>query len=206
VQAGRREPKASRGTEIAAISNDDGEESTMKSDNDPVVALTDPNRTPRPNARRMLLRGSFAAPTVLTLSSGSALANTSSLRCFNNMPEGISGVPENFYRVQRYTHTPTGGGDVTTLVKAAEITSVGATKFNTSEFTNDKDWIRVSDGAKFTETTGDFAIGTGFVALRFENRGSTTAPVLYVTGLANSDIITSGTGKILSHSCWSSFT
>jgi hypothetical protein len=176
----------------------------MQADKDPVVPVAAPDRSPAPNARRRLLRGTFAAPTVLALSSGSALANTSSLRCFDNMREGINEAPSNFFGVQRYQHTAA-SGDVTYLVKAAEITNEGMDKFNTSGFTAGKDWIRVSDGANFTETTGTFAMGSGRVALRFENRGTQAAPVLHVTGLSNSAAAVSGTGKVLSTSCWSSF-
>lgn len=41
-------------------------------------------------ARRKLLRGAFAAPAVMTLYSGNALATSSSLRCLTNQVNGLN--------------------------------------------------------------------------------------------------------------------
>jgi hypothetical protein len=180
----------------------------MQASNDPDVPLTKPDQAPQLNARRRLLRGTFAAPTLLTLSSGSALAQSSSLRCFRNMPAGLDNPPANFFTVPRYTHLAS-GGTTTKVVKAADINSVGTVNgFNASTYTSGKTWIKVSDGASFTPSSGSFAADTGkTVALRFQNFGTETAPNLRITGLAKSAASTSGPieGKVLSSSCWSSF-
>jgi hypothetical protein len=181
----------------------------MQSDNDPVVALTDLNRTPRPNARRMLLRGSFAAPTVLTLSSGSALAATSSLRCFNNMPVAIvdSQPPSNFFQVQRWSHNGL------QLVDAHQITQVaGAQGFDAGVFSTNQAaetvWFKVSDATVYVATgASPTKDGTNSVALRFERFGTDTPPKLRITGLSAGSQQSSGAGggKVLSGSCWTSF-
>lgn len=178
----------------------------MKSDNDPVVALTDPNRTPRPNARRMLLRGSFAAPTVLTLSSGSALANTSSLRCFNSMPSGIDAPPHNYLRVKRYKLAV--DNVVHHLVNADEIKVEAIAKgFDARDFTEGKGtWINAKDGLKFeTAATPTENVQKPWVALRFETHEANGLVTLRVTGLSRSAQNVTGTGVVVTTSCWSSF-
>jgi hypothetical protein len=178
----------------------------MQSDNDPVVALTDPNRTPRPNARRMLLRGSFAVPTVLTLSSGSALANTSSLRCFNSMPTGIDAPPHNYFRVKRYKHDV--AGVVHPLVNAEEIILEARAKgFDARDFTYGKGmWINARDGLKFTTSVKPTENANNpWVALRFESHEANGSLTLRVTGLSRSAQNVTGTGRVLTSSCWSSF-
>lgn len=54
--------------------------------------------TPKPNsARRRLLRGAFAVPAVMTVHSGSALANSSNpLRCFTNT-NSVPGVTDSAF-------------------------------------------------------------------------------------------------------------
>jgi hypothetical protein len=63
---------------------------------------------PMNSARRKLLRGSVSVPTIMTLSSGAAMANGSTIRCFNN----ATWLPDpNTYSVrgvQRYTKTISG--------------------------------------------------------------------------------------------------
>jgi hypothetical protein len=186
----------------------------MKSDNDPVVPVAAPHRSPKPNARRLLLRGSFAAPTVLTLSSGSALANTSSLRCFTNLPTYVAGSQPlpNFFQVQRWVHNQVG------LVDAHQITFIAkAQGFDAGIFTVDSTvaketvWFRVSDASRYTvpdpvaPPTKD---GSSSVALRFK-LVSETPPSLQITGLSDGAGHMSNPNmpdKVLSSSCWSSFT
>jgi hypothetical protein len=160
----------------------------------------------RASARRRMLRGTFAVPTVLTLSSGSALAATSSLRCFDNSPKGVDAPPQNYFRVQRYKYFK--GGITTYLVKVLDITNLSTVNgFSATEYVSGKgDWIKVADGSAFPVGSGGQGpdAETVYVALRFENYGTDALPAFKVTGLATSSLDTSGFGKVLTHSCWAS--
>jgi hypothetical protein len=182
----------------------------MKPGNDPVVPVTDPDRNPRPNARRMLLRGSFAAPTLLTLSSGSALAAASSLQCFNKLPSAITDPqpPANFFQVQRYSH------DGNKLVDARQITDVASAQgFEAGVFQTNQPlgtvWFDVTNISMPYVVSGaaPTADASNSVALRFNNVGTDEAPILRITGLSSGLSQSSGqeNGKVLSSSCWSSF-
>jgi hypothetical protein len=163
----------------------------------------------KPNeARRRLVRGSFAAPAVLALSSGSALAASSSLRCFDNSPNGVDAPDsKNVFKVQRWTVTV--GTTTTKLVKGADITTEGVLRgFSTSTYVGSKVWIDVATGLQFVVTTPAPTIESSplkQVALRLVNVGTPTAPSFSVNGLARSSSSTSGAGKVMWGSCWSSF-
>lgn len=180
----------------------------MQADNDPVIPVIAPVRSEQLNARRRLLRGTFAAPTVLTLSSGSALANTSALRCFNNMPSDFSGsasgIPGNFFQVKR--HSLVVDNATKYLVNAKAIRDIESLQgFATSTFTSGKTWIDVNTGADFIAGATVPSPDGQFVALRFEMVSGGPKPTARVIGLANATSTTLGPGKVLSASCWSSF-
>ena len=180
----------------------------MQADNDPVVPVTAPSQSEPLNARRRLLRGTFAAPTVLTLSSGSALANTSALRCFNNMPSDFStstgGIPGNFFQVNR--HSLTVNSTTKLLVNAGDIRTIeSAQMFVPSTFASGKTWIDVGTGASFDVGSATPLKDGKFVALRFEMVTGGAKPTARVIGLANDTLPATGAGKVLSGSCWSSF-
>jgi hypothetical protein len=185
----------------------------MQADNDTVVPVTAPSQSESLNARRRLLRGTFAAPTVLTLSSGSALANTSALRCFNNMPSDFSGstggVPGNFFQVHRYSLTVGSSTTSTTklLVNAADIQTIERNQgFATSALASGKTWIDLSTGLEFVPGSNEVPTKDGqVVALRFEMVTGGTKPSARVVGFANATSAATGPGKVLSASCWSSF-
>jgi hypothetical protein len=182
------------------MSDEPAKELSMKSDPETGHPLNHEKVGLQVTARRRLLRGTFAAPSVLALSSGSALAASSSLRCFNNAPAGVNNPPANYFTVQRYIST---GQKV---VKASDITNLGILKgFSTSAYVGTKTWIKVTDGSEFTPS-GEPALNPGvLVALRLSNVGTDAAPVFSVTGLALDATVVSGAGNVMTTSCWSSF-
>ena len=168
----------------------------------------------RASARRRLLRGTFAVPTVLTLSSGSALAATSSLRCFANAPLAVDSPPSNYFRVQRFIGK-LGTETTMAVVKGSEISGLAATNgFLAGAFaatTTAEIWFRVSDGFKVNPSGNDASSGPKtdgtYVALRLDRTGGTdAAPVFTVTGLAGSSVAYFGpvTARVMTHSCWAS--
>lgn len=176
----------------------------MIDDNDRTMSSR-PGPAPQ-QARRRLLRGSFAAPTVLAISSGSALAASSALRCFNNAPAGVDAPPENFFRVQRYSIKES--GTTIKVVKASDIMSLAILwGFDGAWYTSGKTLIDIRYGNDVKEN-GTLAADSGaFVSLRFDNVGTDTLPSFRVTGLAESSTVYSGSGsaKVMTGSCWSSF-
>lgn len=154
--------------------------------------------------RRRLLRGSFSAPAVLSLSSGSAFAN--SVNCLAKAPRSIDAPPETPFSVQRYSVTV--GSTPYKVVKAADISSKATISgYGSASFVAGKTWIDVA-------TSGNLDVGSAaptsepgvFVALRFENMGTEQAPLYAVTGLGQSETIYSGSGqaRVMSESCWNS--
>lgn len=173
------------------------------------VEARTPESTPVVTARRRLLRGSFAAPTVLTLCSGSALAASSALRCFSNAPAGVaaSTVPDNIWRVARYRTRVNGvtfqvfsGSDIRRLEGA------NAPRLALGRFESGK-WYRAETGA-------ETAVGSGsanapardgvLLALRLGVVDPTALkPQFVVLGVAAGNS-PAGPGKIMTTSCWTS--
>lgn len=163
-------------------------------------------------ARRRLLRGTFAAPAVMTLSSGSALAASSALVCASKLPETVtdSDIPGNYFQVQRYTATKAGSPPETRLlVKGGDINTVASNQGFAAGSYGSFTWINVSDGSDATAWVGTEITPTAesgkAVALRFENTGTESAPVFTVSGLSDAAQPGVGTGKVMSASCWNSF-
>jgi hypothetical protein len=121
------------------------------------------------------------------------------------MPDGIDSPSENYFRVQRYTYFK--GNVITKLVKAAEITALANVEgFSATDFVSGKDWIKVADGTAFPVSGGqgpDPETGV-YVALRFQNDGTDELPAFKVTGLALSANEISGSGQVMTSSCWTS--
>jgi hypothetical protein len=158
--------------------------------------------TARATARRRLLRGSFAVPTVVALSSGSALAQSSSLNCFGKLPQGVESPPENVFRVQRFTYVV--GGVPTQLVKASDISNLAdAQGFDARRYVYGKTYINVATGLDFPIAGGAFTTDTNFVSLRFTIVGTGAAALDFkVSGLANSASALTGIGNVMTGSCW----
>lgn len=157
-------------------------------------------------ARRRLLRGAYAVPAVLTVHTGSALAGASSLACFGRLPNGVNvGAADTFWRVQQYSCFV--GGVATKVVKVAEIKTLCDTKstgtIDTSWCTGT--WRKVSTGSTCTPDAAPTSDGAGsMVAIRIANVSLTSTPSWKVTGVIPNSSST-GTGKPMAQSCWSSF-
>jgi hypothetical protein len=141
----------------------------------------------------------------MTLSSGSALAASSSLNCFKKLPEGVDSPPVNFFRVQRYTYI--NGTTTTRLVLASDINNLAVQGFDASLYIAGKTWIDVATGLDFPiqpSTTPQPAQDTGvFVSLRFTVDEPGNLPSDFkVTGLAKSASELSGEGNVMTGSCW----
>jgi hypothetical protein len=164
----------------------------------------------RTEARRRLLRGAFAVPTVLTLSSGSALARSSSVRAFDNWEDAFP-VPQNVRTVSRYTATLTDGTTTRPVVKASDISDMQVDGvFETTSFAGGKSWIDVGNGDNYT--AADFKGGvepsvpdTSVVALKVMYTETPAPGYFTVVGLAFDATTQTGSGKMLPGSAWCSF-
>lgn len=159
------------------------------------------------SARRRLIRGAFSVPAVLTVATGSAMATTSPTVCAARLPTGVSvGTNDTYFRVQRYTALV--GTSHVPVVRAQDIRNrVGPHGIDTS-WCGTKDWIRVSDAAAVTPNANTVPTSDGssaFVALRFTNHGTDKVPVFRVSGLSTGLTTGTGSGGLLTGSCWSSF-
>lgn len=160
-------------------------------------------------ARRRLLRGAYAVPAVLTVHTGSALATSSALACFNKLPTGVDiGLPDNYWRVKRYTVTRP-DNTTTKCVNANEIISLCNSKSPSIDksWLTGRTWIKVSDGTDVTAKSGTTPSHDTdkWVAIRISNIGSPTTPVWKVTGVSPSSTGGTGSAKVMAQSCWNSF-
>jgi hypothetical protein len=156
-------------------------------------------------ARRRLLRGSFGVPTVLALSSGSALANTSAMRCYVNGPTYVPNpVPANYFRVPLYRANVQ--STETFLVLGADIRAFNSTRLDAATYANRGERIRVSDGTAIQQSSNPQRVDGAFVVLRLDY---VTPPggvsFWQVTGLALDQTIANGPGRVMTASCWTSF-
>lgn len=163
--------------------------------------MTSPETKPTTTqaARRKLVRGAFAAPALLTVYSGSALATGSAKRCLVNQTNSPTMLPvsnslDNFLRVQlQQTGSTTisywvRGSDLQIYKKASNsvyITSAEWQPFNISTNTA---------GAKQASAPASPSASTKYAAIRFDAYGN-------VVGVG-----IGGTGQsALSGTCWHSF-
>jgi hypothetical protein len=110
---------------------------------------------------------------------------------------------DNFFRVQRYALTV--GSETRYLVNRGDINLVAAAHgFSAGTYGTGNLWILVADGSgqdSWVDTNTPAKEDSTFVALRFTNVGTSFT----VTGLSEDSTPSSGTGKVMSGSCWSSF-
>lgn len=163
-----------------------------------------PSNDTKTLARRRLLRGSFSVPAVLTLASGSALADKSAT-CLAKATKQSSTAPltttagaDTFMRVQLMARPPsTTGGSPRYLVTKA---SFGAIPVSTSFWPASTVWWRfdigtntlMSSGQRTTFVPGDASLVNYWVALRLDATGQ-------IIGLG-----ASGSGSVVGQSCWTS--
>lgn len=163
-----------------------------------------PTADARTLARRKLLRGSFAAPAVLTMASGSALAATSAT-CLAKATASPStadlaqGTPSDTFLRVRLLVRPNGVHLVTRA-------SFGSVSVSTSFWGSTTLWQRVSvsnsnpNGPKnqtygnemTTAVPANATASNYWIALRFDAAGN-------IVGLGDS-----GTGSVVGTSCWTS--
>jgi hypothetical protein len=178
--------------------------------------MRDPEDMPtlHANARRRLMRGAFAAPAVMTVWSGAALAATSSnLRCVINQIAtpvfpGVTTAPDASYpRVQLAELRPNGANAVSTFyVNGATVASL---KKSPSYTLTTGKW-QVFYLASNTDVNGPILTaqptGNGGSSSYIANSGRYA--VLRFD--ANGDVVGVGAGpagtSAVAASCWSSFT
>lgn len=159
---------------------------------------------PVQSARRRLLKGSVCVPSVMTLASGSALAAASSIRCFNNAPNGADPAIASIKGRQRYY--PTGAATVT-MISRSELQSLA-----TSDGFVIGSWFTVnSNGLPYikldgTGYTGAVTTDTGkYVGIRYTyTAGAAPGQRFEATGLTTSTTTNGGSGQVMYGSCWTS--
>jgi hypothetical protein len=163
-----------------------------------------------------LIRGTFAAPAVLALHSGSALAASSNLRCVKTAvdsmapdPLGHTDAPDQYVRVQLYVQTGTLGEVVDWYLSGAVVQNVcfGYRKAYNA-FLPSGQWRKVvlqSGGGATLDSTllyaqpASTALGPKWLALRFNPRQ--TGGYVDIVGIIDGN----STGAAVTGSCWSSF-
>jgi hypothetical protein len=161
----------------------------------------------RPNqqqaARRKLVRGVFAAPALMTVCSGSALASQSSIRCLaRHVSDNTDVMPkvgslDNWTRVQLHK-----ASDGKFYVSGSHVASVFTT--SNSVYPAVGTWLQINGtagtpvGSPSTTMPAGSTLGyttppPKYVVVRFDTAGN-------VTGVG-----TAGTGSNVGASCWNSF-
>ena len=167
--------------------------------------MTSPDKAPTPAqaARRQLVRGAFAAPALLTVYSGSALANASAKRCLvnqTNIPrmEPVSTAADNFVRIQLHqTGTSTNptywvsGATINNLKRNSTTVFIESTKWQKFDIGTNK----LLDSPVTLSTAPTLSSNPQrWAAVRFNASGS-------VRGVG----IASATGEsALANTCWNS--
>lgn len=164
-----------------------------------------------PSARRRLLRAAFAAPSVLALHSGSALAASSNLRCVSNAnastapdPAGVVGAVDGYVRVQLYER----GNSNQWFLSGSSVQTVAVVGKAFSSFLQSGQWQEVLLGLNNSATLGSISssqpggtsLGAKWAALRF---------VANETGAGSVDIVGiidgNSNGSAVAGTCWMSF-
>lgn len=156
-----------------------------------------------PNARRRLIRGAFAAPAIMTVCSGSALAGSSSLRCVAhqaNTPVTVLSLPDSstvgWMRVQLYTQ----GSGSTYYVKGSAIVALKAPGTSTA-------YMGLSDWQPFN--INNSTAGTVNSASPSNPQLSSPAKYAAIRVDAGGNIVgvgATGGGTAIAGTCWTSFT
>ncbi len=165
------------------------------------------------SARRRLVRGTFVAPAVLALHSGSALAVASNLRCLANettQPSPIvsSNTADSFIRVELYcksnqTKWYLDGSSVYDFASRS-----GRGSVNTTFLSSRSVWREVTFGsggtvqlgATLDSKPGGVGLGRKYIALRFAP-GATASSPPQIVGVVDG---TTQVGSAVSFNCWMS--
>jgi hypothetical protein len=166
------------------------------------------------SARRRLIQGAFAAPAVLALHSGSALANTSSAICAINQIDNpvsppLANATDSYLRVRLWSlRKNTGNPEVRYFVRGDDLSALGTNVVN--EYLPVGSWRQFDPASPTTQyapisttpvwstnTLGILVQDGPYVAVRFEADSMNA----YVVGVVGPDT----RGSAVSGSCWGSF-
>jgi len=163
--------------------------------------------TQKQAVRRKLVRGAFAAPAILTVCSGNAIAAQSSLRCLarhvtdgTNITPKVVGVLDSWSRVQLFKAT-----DGKYYVSGTQVSLVYTS--SNSWYPGVGNWLEINNITGAVATTGAYTVPNSvmppgatltytsprYVVVRFDAAGN-------VTGIG-----TAGSGANVGASCWTSF-
>lgn len=161
-------------------------------------------------ARRKLIRGAFALPVVASVHSGSALANSSSLRCLANQQgttfPGVTASPDHYMRVELAALVPNGNGQAPTYYvegsrmqnlpfKRSATYTLGSSQWQGFSMMNNTDvgGLVVTSQPSSSGNSAQYKSNSGkFAALRFDDLGNLTG-----VGESASSMAMTGT-------CWNS--
>ncbi len=162
------------------------------------------------SARRRLVRAAFAAPAVLQLYSGAALASASSARCVANqvaypqLPTATT-VPDVWVRVRLWTLGS--GGNLSAWVRGSDVTAL-VNGLSLYSYIQSAQWqcFVAGNGSGFsvgqmlstppTKSGASLAQNGSYVAVRVDSTGK----IIGVVGLAGS-----GGSAVRLATCWASF-
>ena len=153
---------------------------------------------PRSNARRRLVRGAFAAPAVMTVCSGSALAASSSLRCVAHQAGTGTSVPvsdatDAWVRVRLWTQGASAnyfisGADVVALKRASATAYIGPTAWQPFDIKTNTAGVIGGDGNGKQQS-----VPAKYAAIRVDASGN-------IVGVG-----ATGGGAAIAGTCWTSF-
>jgi len=198
---------------------------------------TDTPSTPapaKPNARRKLIRGVFAVPALAAVHSGSALANSSSLRCLTNSPTGYAPAVAypNSTETIKYVRTPLAvfrndEGNYRFYVSgpvvyqaAASLSATSGKTIGVGGFISSSTYVRFEIGQNKTEGTGitlnpNNADAAGFVLVSNleahpavpTNKRPSAALMFNAEGtqIVGVGSLTAANTHAATESCWTSF-
>lgn len=159
-----------------------------------------PSNDTKTLARRRLLRGSFSVPAVLTLASGSALADKSATclakatKTSSTMPLATGTPSDTFIRVKliAYTNGSTSGHAVTRASFSGMPVSTSFWNTGTAWQGFDTSTNELIGGQQTGSIPGTSSTSNYWVALRFNAAGE-------IVGVGKS-----GSGSVVGQSCWNS--
>jgi hypothetical protein len=173
------------------------------------------------SARRRLIRGTFSAPAVLTLHSGSAMAAASNLQCLkaqiaNPVYPGYTDGMDTYVRVQLHTapdasgvqHWYLSGSAITTVATIINKVTVNVTAFQPPLTTGQWREVtllatgKVTLGPLIEQEPASIVLGSKYLALRMTYTKGTKG-IVYVDIVGVVDGVE--TGSAVTGSCWSSF-
>lgn len=164
--------------------------------------MNSPVESPKPHlaARRKLVRGVFAAPAIMTVCSGNAFANASSLRCLaRNVNVNTNATPK-VGGLDTWTRVQLHQSGSSYYVSGTHVSSVFAN--SNSVYPAVGSWLKIDGttgaaiGSVTTNTPSNPMLNYSnpkYVVVRFDATGN-------VTGIG-----TAGAGANVGASCWNSF-